>query len=95
LSKDTRAKQTFPNKEAHWNWKDKPAYSAVHKWLVREYGNPEVCENCGLKGKYNIRKDSVEVWNIEWSNKTGQYIKDRKHYHGLCVKCHIAYDKGS
>jgi len=88
-----RKKQKFPSGKKHWLWKDNPAYSTVHQWLVKEYGNPPICENCGKVGKHTIRKDGVKVWNIEWSNKTGQYVRDRTHYHGLCVKCHIAYDK--
>uniref|UniRef100_A0A6M3L8H8 Uncharacterized protein n=1 Tax=viral metagenome TaxID=1070528 RepID=A0A6M3L8H8_9ZZZZ len=92
--RDARARQTFPHGKDHWHWKDVPAYSAVHKWLVKEYGNPQFCEFCGIEGEYKERKDGSKFWTIEWSNKTGQYIKDRKHYFGLCAKCHINYDKG-
>jgi len=91
--KDARAKQKNPSGKSHWAWKENPGYSAVHKWLVRKYGNPLSCDICGKIGQSVSRKNETTYWDIEWSNKTGRYIKDIKHFRGLCIKCHINHDK--
>lgn len=70
-------------------WKgDKVEYFQLHKWICKNWGNPEKCELCFRKGEKEGR-----AWNIEWSNKNGLYRRDRNDWWGLCVKCHRKYDK--
>lgn len=70
-------------------WKGELAsYWTKHKWIVRFYGNPKKCENCGKVGKMGNR-----TWNIDWANISKKYLRKRSDYKGLCRKCHIAFDK--
>lgn len=64
-------------------------YSAIHKWMVKYYGNPKNCENCGKVGSLN----KGNRWNIHWANISGNYIRSRKDFVGLCVSCHLTKDK--
>lgn len=71
--------------DKHWAWKgEKASYSAFHKWLVKNYGKPTVCENknCPQTGT-----------RIEYALLAGQvHAHNRTHYINLCVTCHRAYD---
>ena len=67
---------------------DSKQYSAIHKWLVKNFGNPEKCENCGVAGNRSSGK-----WNIQWSNISGEYLRDISDFIGLCVSCHFKKDK--
>lgn len=62
-------------------------YSAIHKWLVKNYGNPKLCEKCGKVGE-RVRGR----WNIQWANVSGKYLRDRKDFTGLCISCHKTQD---
>ncbi len=63
-------------------------YNAVHLWLKFYYGNGIKCERCGVLGKKNGRK-----WSIEWALKPGlQYKKIREHFEALCMSCHRKQD---
>lgn len=63
------------------NWKgDDVGYSALHAWLRRTYGEPASCEHC----------DAAE--QIQWANRTGQYLRDREDWLQLCPRCHRQYD---
>lgn len=73
--------------EKHHNWKGKKVgYFALHNWLVRNFGKPEICENCG---KADTRKQCMH-----WANVTGIYERERKNWKRLCVTCHNRFDKG-
>lgn len=87
-----RKEQQMPKGDKHWNWNKNHSYSAVHKWLVREYGNSPFCEFCLKKGKYRIQKNNMKVWIIDWANISGEYKREREDYRGLCRKCHIRFD---
>lgn len=64
------------------------AYFNVHKWLVRNFGNPEKCSQCLKIGEKWGRR-----WNIEWALKKGSvYEKNKNNFFGLCKKCHRKYD---
>ena len=52
----------------------------LHDWVERNLGKPQICEKC----------DSTK--NIEWSNVSGQYIKNLLDWQRLCKKCHCRYD---
>ena len=34
----------------------------------------------------------MKRWNIQWANISGNYIRERGDWLGLCVKCHRKYD---
>lgn len=66
---------------SHYNLTNgyKKTYSAVHKWVARNFGSPKFCENCKkiIKGK-----------GIHWSNISGFYLRDRSDWKRLCAYCH-------
>lgn len=75
--------------ENNKHWKGENAgYWTKHKWIVKEYGNPSKCEDCGVVGKKNIGGR----WTIQWANISGEYKRIVSDYKGLCVSCHIKFD---
>jgi hypothetical protein len=68
-------------------WKgDDVRYAALHEWVRKNFGQPETCEDCktsGLKGK-----------KIHWANVSGRYLRLRRDWKRLCVKCHSKFSKG-
>lgn len=77
-------KQKFCSKScsAKYLMKEKPGYSALHKWVYKNLGKAKVCSN-----------NSAHKGQIEWANKSGKYKRDLKDWVSLCQKCHISYDK--
>lgn len=63
------------------NWTDNPTYSTIHKWLVRVFGVPNICEHCFSEKKceYALLHDR-------------QYERVRENFITLCVSCHRKYD---
>lgn len=53
---------------------------ALHEWVYRVLGSPKECEFCGGNE------------NLEWSNKSGTYMRDITDWQRLCKKCHGRYD---
>lgn len=94
LSEDTKRKMSEKHKligttpphysgEEHYNWKgDEVGYYGVHVWMQKQFGTPSKCENCGTEEdtKYN------------WSNNSGNYLRDRTDWQRLCIKCHRVKD---
>ena len=75
-------------------WKgEKAGYSAKHKWIVSQNGNPLICENCEKVGGYIIMRNGVKRWVIQWANISGKYLRERSDWIGLCTPCHGKYDK--
>ncbi len=73
------------------NWKgDDVGYSGKHYWLTKKFGKPSHCEFCGVEGKQNGRR-----WSIEWANKSGKYLRNILDYYKLCHKCHSVYDNNN
>src|SRR3990167_386523 len=71
--------------EKHANWKgDKVGYEALHDWVNRKLGKPEICEFCG--------KDGLKGRMIHWANKSGKYLRKLSDWLRLCAKCHYHYD---
>ena len=69
------------------NWKGSDVgYSALHAWLVREFGRPRLCERCG----------TTTAKRFEWANKSRSYQRDRSDWERLCTSCHRkdGYTKG-
>lgn len=59
---------------------EKASRSSIHKWVYRWFGKPTRCEECGV------------TKNIQWSNKTEEYKRERENWQMLCIKCHHKYD---
>lgn len=67
------------------SWKgDKVSYSGLHKWIVRELGQPSICQICKDK--------TLKPRQYHWSNMSRQYSRDLKDWQRLCVSCHKKYD---
>jgi len=70
--------------EKHWNWRgNNVKYDALHQWVSRQKGKPEICENCG--------STSDEKW-LHWSNIDHKYNRNLNDYVSLCPQCHKRYD---
>lgn len=55
-------------------------YSSLHKWIRRNWKIPKKCSKCN------------SIKNIEWSNKSGKYLRLKSDWITLCKKCHHEYD---
>jgi hypothetical protein len=79
----------------HWNWAgERVGNNALHTWLRREYGKPYKCENpeCKYPKKDYYGKIMLAPTRYEWSNKKGNYSRDRNEWWMLCPSCHRKYD---
>lgn len=57
-------------------------YNHVHSWLIRHYGKATKCS-----------KDlSHKAKRYEWSNISGDYLRDISDYEELCPSCHRKKD---
>jgi hypothetical protein len=66
------------------NWKgDDVGYIALHAWIYRKKGKPQVCEHCGA---------TREKRRLNWANIDHQYKRDLDDFISLCVSCHKIYD---
>ena len=71
--------------EKHWDWKgDNATYSAFHKWLGKNYGPSDRCEN-KLCPQTSKSYDYALIHGKSHSHKRENYLK-------LCHSCHMAYD---
>ncbi len=67
----------------HPNWKgDEVSYGALHEWVKRSLGKPEICEHCR----------STEKRYYDWANKSGNYRRDLSDWIRLCKPCHKRFD---
>lgn len=57
-------------------------YSAIHKWVAKEFGRPTRCEFCN----YDKKK------RYHWANLSGEYKREREDWVMLCPSCHKKYD---
>lgn len=60
-------------------------YSELHRWVKKELGKPDTCENCGRTGLVGTE--------IHWANISGEYIRDGSDWARLCSVCHGLFDK--
>lgn len=60
-----------------------PAYSSIHKWVRQWAVDPGCCEQC----------ESTE--DLQWSNKSGDYLRDLSDWQRLCRRCHFRYDRAT
>ena len=58
-------------------------YVMLHKWVRRELGKPQECENCGRTD------DEVQY---DWANISGEYLRDLTDWARLCHSCHRLID---
>jgi len=72
--------RTFADKNSKWKG-NKVGYFSLHGWLSRNYGKPELCEECG----------STE--NVQWASKNYKYTRVRTDWIHLCYGCHRIYDR--
>jgi hypothetical protein len=80
--------QNNPGKSGskHHNWQGEfTSYRSMHRWVVRQKGQPKKCEHC--------RRDGLTSKQIHWANIDHTYKRDIKDYIRLCAKCHNSYDK--
>lgn len=65
-------------------WKENPSYFAIHAWLRKTFGKPNICENPKCK-------HSSEYY--QWAKlKNKKYERKRENYIRLCHSCHTSYD---
>lgn len=70
--------------EKHPRWKgDAVGYTALHDWVRKMLGTPNLCEHCKTT---NAKK-------FEWANISKQYKRDLSDWKRLCTKCHRNEDK--
>lgn len=68
----------------HHAWKgENVSYRGIHAWIVKNYGQPDTCEGCGIKNNGH---------KMHWANLSGKYLRSRKDWKRLCPKCHAALD---
>lgn len=80
------SKNTHPTKDEYENPDFVPeGVNTIHKWLYKNYGKADRCENkknCTKKSKY-----------FHWSLLHGKnHARTRDHYWRLCSSCHRKYD---
>lgn len=74
-------KTEFKTGETPYNFKgDKVGYDALHDWVKRHRGKAKTCEFCG------------STKNVQWANKSHEYIRILSDWLELCYRCHRAYD---
>lgn len=56
-------------------------YFSVHCWIKRVAGKPNFCEHC-----------KATEGTFDWSNKSGEYLRNLNDWQRLCRGCHIRYD---
>jgi len=64
----------------HYLWKEMGfSNAALHIWVKRHRGKPNICEFCRKKA-------------IHWANKSHKYKRDLNDWLSLCGSCHKKYD---
>ena len=63
--------------------KSKTKYIALHRYIYKKLGNPQICWKCKTK----------KAKKYEWANKSGKYTKILSDWIRLCTKCHIKFDQ--
>lgn len=78
-------KGVMPSGESHHQWLgDDASYSAIHKWLINNFGKPTHCENKHCPKLLPIR--------FEYALISEEHTHSRLNYRMLCVQCHRSYD---
>lgn len=74
-------KTSFKGRKDLWE-QNVREYQAVHRWIIKEKGQPEFCENCKKSGK----------GLYHWANVTGKYLRNIDDWFRLCHLCHKTFD---
>ncbi len=70
--------------EKNGMWKGaKASYAAIHIWIVKWKGKPNICVDCNITSSQK---------RIEWSNIDHKYKRILDNYVGRCISCHRKYD---
>lgn len=65
-------------------WKgDKAKVAAMHDWIKRKKGKPNLCEVCG----------TTKAKKFEWANIDHKYKRLLEDYIRMCTKCHLSFDR--
>ena len=72
----------LPRGKNHFNWKQKPSYNAIHRWIERQLGKPKNCSRCG----------TVTAKKYEWANISKKYKREINDWIRLCTRCHQLED---
>lgn len=75
--------QTLGERNGMWKGDD-VGYHAVHDWIKRWYGRPQVCEHCPAKDLGGKRH--------QWANISRKYKRERSDWIRLCASCHYKFD---
>ena len=79
-----RLKSPSRKNEKNPSWKGEGVgYSGIHKWVTRNFGEPQKCEHCGTTTK---RK-------YEWASVGHKYVRAKSGWVRLCTPCHRKFDK--
>jgi hypothetical protein len=62
--------------------KDNPTYRAMHSWVQRQLGTPNICKHCGIK----------DSRRYDWANISKEYKRNLNDWIRLCHRCHFIYD---
>lgn len=77
-------------------WKgDDVGYGGAHGWVQKHFPKTGTCEKCGRTPKriayVHYGKETTRS-ATEYANISGKYLRDRKDYMELCIRCHRQLD---
>ena len=73
-----------PTGSASHAWKgDRVGYQELHRWVRQNKVKPDRCEHCD------------EETQLEWANRSHEYLRDLDDWLALCRWCHRHYDRES
>jgi len=64
---------------------DNKSYQALHYWVKKHLGKPQICWCCGSK--------DLPPNRYHWANVSGQYRQKLWDWVRLCNACHSAFDR--
>lgn len=69
--------------EKHGLWKgDRVGKDALHRWVERRAGKPQVCAECG----------TTSSKKYDWANISQTYKRELSDFVRLCRSCHLKFD---
>jgi len=81
-----------PCGEKNTAWKgDDVLYRAMHSWVERKLGCPNLCADCG-RSKPPMGR-GIKRSYFQWANISREYKRDVTDWKRLCYKCHKTFDK--
>lgn len=84
MSKSSQGNTCSPQGEQNLHWKgDNAGKTAMHDWVKKWKGKPDLCEMCG----------TITAKRYEWANVDHSYRRILEDYIRMCTSCHRKYDK--